>query len=730
MLGGWGAQPESKRDDSTLLRDFVHYVYIDRLDLAQKFGDALLKRLPKPYGDAEADKAMKLTDLLTLLNDPEQNRRFQEAVSRAQRSPETEAVAARLLNAFEGAKLSLARNPDEISKNIALLTGTQQQRLFARGRLVAAGEYAMPQLLDAFTRRAEPALRAEVRQVMLDLSRQAIMPLAAALPKLDPSLQEQVAGIMGDIRYPASRPFLDDLRASTSNPAVRSACEGALAKLIGTGGDGASTAGLYVALAEGYYAESVNLLSFPRDNEQILWSFDPGIGLVMTEVATRVFHEAMAMRLCERALELESGNGNALSLWLASNFSRQIDSPEGYENPSYAKDRKDATFYAVAAGPAPTKAVLARAIDGREGPGAKKAVPMARLAIAAIEKTAGAASLLDSSGRNPLLECLRFPNRRVQYDAAIALAVAQPTVPFDGAERVVPILASAIRDAGAKYAVVVAANAERQQSLASLARDLGYTVVPAGDSLRAVEPGIAEVPGIDLVLADTGSAKTTEALIAEVRAQSRLGTVPVMALLPGDSLYELAGRYDRDGTIRIVRTGANAGQQAEAVSQLVDTATGGAITTAEAAAYQARALTALRDLAVGSSTVFNVADASGPLITVLGDAKRPDRMQVADVLSRIGDKRVQSALMDAALASAGDDMIALLGKVSSSAKRFTNLLDDAQVERLRKAAAAAAARPGADAEATALAGLMGSLNLPNEKLIPLILNQPKAAASR
>ncbi|MBL8758742.1 MAG: hypothetical protein JNK35_09970, partial [Phycisphaerae bacterium] len=78
--------------------------------------------------------------------------------------------------------------------------------------------------------------------------------------------------------------------------------------------------------------------------------------------------------------------------------------------------------------------------------------------------------------------------------------------------------------------------------------------------------------------------------------------------------------------------------------------------------------------------------------------------------------RLQVALMDAALAAQGEDMIALLGKVTQSAKRFGNLLDARQVKRLVDAAGS-----GTDAEATARAALMGALSLPNESINGLIL---------
>ena len=93
-------------------------------------------------------------------------------------------------------------------------------------------------------------------------------------------------------------------------------------------------------------------------------------------------------------------------------------------------------------------------------------------------------------------------------------------------------------------------------------------------------------------------------------------------------------------------------------------------------------------------------------------------MELAEVLSRVNQKRVQVALMDAALNAKAEEQIAMLGKVSESAKRFGNQLEPRQIQRVVEMASTA---PGQTA--TAAAALMGSLNLPNTNLIPLILGQ-------
>lgn len=133
--------------------------------------------------------------------------------------------------------------------------------------------------------------------------------------------------------------------------------------------------------------------------------------------------------------------------------------------------------------------------------------------------------------------------------------------------------------------------------------------------------------------------------------------------------------------------------------------------------YAARALAAMRDLAISRNAVFDVADAALPLIATLDDTSGGVRFQVAEVLSWINQQRVQVAMMESALSSAGIERIELLGYVASSAKRFGNLLDPRQVDRLLDLAVQAQG-----VEATAAASLMGALDLPNDRIVPLIIS--------
>ncbi|QYU70387.1 hypothetical protein J4558_09835 [Leptolyngbya sp. 15MV] len=353
---------EAKREfdaNAQLLSDFIHFTRINRPDVAAGVGTQLLGR------------NLRAVDFVDLVERSGEQQRFEETVARAMRSPQLEPTAAALLRLYDQGKLQRVRDPKEIARNIELLKGVQRGRMLARERLAAAGEYAMPQLLETLLK-LDPELRAEVTRLMIDMGQQSVTPLATALGQLDAANQETVADILGLIGYRTALPYLVDVMGTTASPSVRAAADRAIRR-IGLQG-AADAASLYAELAEGYYQARSELTSFPNDEFQLLWSYNPASGLNMTAIRTPVYHEAMAMRLAERSLELRpQGNDRALSLWLAANFSREIDTPPNYENPAYAATRRDAMYYAVAAGSGPSQQVLARALDRREARLARRA---------------------------------------------------------------------------------------------------------------------------------------------------------------------------------------------------------------------------------------------------------------------------------------------------------------------------------------------------------------------
>lgn len=693
------AQPPAaeRPTPAQLLNDFMHYVLVDRYDLAEAMGRELLDRnVPGP----ELVAMIETGDVA----------RFTSSCQRAMRDQRLEEVSSGLLKAYESGKLARARDPIEILKNIEMLGGTVRGRLMARERLLAAGEYAMPQLLTALLDRSNTALGGEVRRVIIDLGRQAVIPMATAMMKLPETQQETVAETLGLIPWKTSLPFLVDLSQGTKNAKVRDAC---LRSIERVGGGAGEAGALYRELATAYYDERLEVTSFTGEDHQLLWSYEPAIGLVMTAIRTSVYHEAMAMRLAERAMQLESASGMTsdatLALWVAANFSREIDAPAGYENPAYAADRRGADYFAAAAGPRVCQLVLTRALTDRD-------TPLARRALAMVERTAGSRALASAEGRTALVDALNYPNRRVQFEAALALGVAQPRDNFAGADRVVPTLAGAVRGASSQVAMVIGADAEAYQSTRKMLQGLGYTVLPLGRNIGELSAAIAEAPAIDLIVGNGLDAEKAPAMIGEARGTPKLSATPVLLLAPSDQAADMKRRYLGDARVAVRPVAAGEAMLAQAAKDLVQAASGGPITEAEAASYSSRALSAMRDLAISGNTVLNVGDASAALTTALGETSGPTRMKVGEILSRIGQERCQRALMDAAAAASGAERVDLLNLTRESAKAHGNLLEARHITRLVDMAS-----KGSDDEATAAASLLGSLEVAGSQVVPLIL---------
>lgn len=695
-----GAAAAAQPTIQQLLTDFIHYVKIDQKELARANGQALL------------DRGLSGVEFAGLVEDaPQGEARFEEAIRDALRDPALEAVAAGLLSLREQGRRESARDPKEIERNITLLGETQRGRLLAKSRLAFAGEYAAPQLIAAAALGDKPIIQAEAQELMAAMGPDIAAPLSAALLGLEPTMQERAARVLGRAGQPLAIPYLVECHNATTSDSVKRACAKALAEINPSINPSADSAPLFVALAEEHYAESQAITRQAGETHQLVWNFEPGMGLYATPVRTEVYHEAMTMRLCERALRKNPAVAGAAPLWLAANFSRQLDQPADYDNPMYPADRREAMYYAVAAGAPAVGEVLSRALRDSD-------TPLARLAIDALALTSGAQTLTASTGgANPLSTALAYPDRRTRFEAAMALADSQPESTFEGSDRVVPILSGMIRDGASRFAVVIAPEVERQQAVQKALQAQGYTVLAPSATLDGAADVIAEAPGVDLIVSDMTTSATL-GMLEQARASARLSATPLLALLPQSGYTELFPRFQTDPLTRVVRAGISDAELSTAASRLVERASGAPITPEQANQLSLRALRALRDIAISGSTVYQVSDAAPPLMSALDRAQGQVRLDLADVLARINSDACQTKLLEAAFASSGDDRLALFARTSDSAKRFGNLLPERLVNRLLETAATASG-----AEATGAAALVGALNLPSSALAPLILGK-------
>lgn len=683
------------------LDNFVHYTQIARPDLAAA---AARKLLDSGITDAE---------LVTLLDEgrvtPE---RFDSAISRAQFMPQLESIAGELTTRMEKGRTDLARDQNRIDEAVRMLIGTQRERLLAHRRLQSAGEYAVPALLRQITEGRDQSLRMAAQDMLRKLGPQAVMPLCVALPHVgDATSQRIVCDMLGDLGYPHAAPFLLEasMDAKTSPP-VRDAALRAFNRLPVPPSEGGAS-GLYAHLAGQYFERTGSLIAFPNEPTNNIWSYDPFIGLTPTAVETDIFPQVMSMMLSRRALQLDAGNQRALSLFVAANLRRENDMPPGGVDPIFGESAYTPAFYATVFGTATCMDVLAMALDAQD-------TPLIRDAIAALAKTTGGSNLLSyGMGRQPLVEAVYYPDRRVQYEAALTLGRALPKQGFSGDYSVVPLLASAVRAGGQLFAVVVADDEEDRTILGSRLNDLGFDVIGSESSIAGVRDAIDHAVGIDLVLVQMRTADRARQAVSDLRSVPATSVVPVLVLAEPVDLPSLRLEYRDVMTVEPTRRGLSPQVLSSAIDGLMIRATGGRMTEAEAEGYAIEAIDTLRDIAVAGSAVYEIADAETALIEALGTRTGGVLMLVADVVAMIDSDRAQRRLFDAALSATEYDQVDLLTRVAASVKRFGNRAEERHVNALLDLVANSEGRT-----AEAAAEVHGALNLPAAAAVRLITN--------
>ncbi|MEO1008482.1 MAG: hypothetical protein AAFX79_07940 [Planctomycetota bacterium] len=696
------ASPTLAQDDPTRLTDrqvleeFIHFTFIDRDDVAADYGQQLLERGVDPQAFVDLIETAGLAD------------RFDRAVGEAIRSGVAETVAADLRRLFEEGKLQRVRDPQQIAESIALLTGPLRGRLIAKERLLAAGEYAVPQLLRVIEDGQDSALVREVRAVLVDMRQQAVLPLSVALREAAPRSQRVIADLLGQIGFDTAVPFLAEVQRASDNEDVRAAAARAIDAI--TGEQSATAHEWYVRVAENYSREDAGVTSFPGEPNQLVWSYQPEVGgLVFDAVPSQVFHELMAMRLSEDSLELvREPNRTALALWVASYLRLDIERADG---DAMDLGLREPMYYAVASGSTIAQSVLGRALRTSN-------TQLARRSIEAVSRTAGGSDLWAGSAGSaqPMVEALTYPNRRVQYEAALAFASAQPRTPFERADVIAPTLASSVRGATTRYALVVAADEEVYRGLARMLDGMGYDVAPFAGSLDALSQEYSAAPSVDLVVSSLPLDQTV-GLVTQLRSTTRLMAAPLLVLSDAGDETELRRRYGADRTIALRPAGIRSDEMQASIDDLVERTLGGPISAEEASIYASRSIAALLELAISDNGVIVAEDAASQLIRALQEDSGEFELPLAELLSWFDNADAQRAIFDRALQAQGAQRIALLGHAADSARRFDNQLLDRQVQRLLQIA-----RTGADAEAIAAASLLGALGVPTGDLAGLILD--------
>ena len=603
-------------------------------------------------------------------------------------------------------RLTRRTDPTYIKQNITRLSTNSRAYRDAIGQLRDSGELAVPLMLATLSDPNQKNLHGTMRRAILDLGRFALNPLLAATAMKDNDTLPSVIAMLGDLGYDAAAPYLAKIAEDDSRPGpIREAARSAMGRLGGSG----SSASLFYALSEKLYYDKSAIQADLRYPMASVWYWEEGKGLIQQQVPLPVFNEVMSMRTAADALAANAGD-DALSLWLAANFKREAELPEGATDTTAPPN--PAHYYGVTAGVKFLDSALSRALRDRNA-----AVALA--AVKSLQDIVGESNAINKEGDSPVIEAMRYADRRVRFEAAFTLAQALPQTQFEGMQQVVPLLAEAMSQTGQPSVLVLVPEREALNALTGPMKSDNMQVAGGTTPNEAITAG-ANLPGVDVVvISDDLPAETIEQFLYQLTQTPKLrGAAKLFLVKTNASRWEQ--RKTSDPLIATTTATDAAGLKPE-IEKAREQSGALPLDAEMAKSYATRAGELMKRLAISRGQVLDLTVARDSLLTSLNDARPEIVMLAGEVLGLLDLPQVQPAILDKATADATDDAVrvSLFKSIATNAKFFGPKLDDAAVKKLDQVV-----KSNSNADVRAAAGeARGALSLKASDAKSLILEQ-------
>ncbi len=708
--------PAGKEKLPALWDHFLHYILMARPDIAKSYGQAIIDAKPAPR------------DLYNLSVKDEKGRAASSLIlARGRSLKDLKSVIDKITAIIDAGALAVRTDPSEIERWIKMLGGTPRQFLEATSRLIDAGEYAIPQIINKLSNvKTTALLRERIVTVLPRLggSKQGaagrvsvVRALSEALVIENAFVKETICRTLGKIGYPQAAPYLKELIEQKGLlDRTQNAAGGALSLCVGKVASTKPSAELFYDLSVKYYNRDESCNPDSRYDTANVWYWREGLGLTYKVVPVSIFNEVYAMRAARKALEHDDEFEPAVVIWIAANLRKEANL-KGAKDPTHSADRPGADFAALAAGAGYLQRVLAMAMKDGD-------IAVALAAIKALGRTTGAKNLVGTvaGGAQPLVSALTYPSRRVRYHAAKALATARPQKRFPGWHLVVPVLTEALRATGTPTAVLAHPDLEIRNKVKDLLRGNGCKVIDDavfGKALHAAR----DAGGADLVvLASKITAPDVAKAIAALRAEAVFSRTPVIVIAPRGKIATMKKLAGSDPLVVILcddDDDLNAAGMAGAIKTASAKASGvAAMNDDEAAEWSIRAAKCMRLLATTNNPVYDLTGATRSLIASLPDKRDPVRIASAQALAQFRAAEAQRAIAALAVDVEASEQVrvAAYEALSESVRQFGNQLTEKQVQSV----IADVMVKGALAIRNAAAQAMGALALPSEKVKKII----------
>lgn len=697
----------------SLFTDFLHYARLGQFGAADAHAKALLA-----HPDLDAVELMELAN---------KDRESVDTLLIIIKNSSIGESATRVLELIEKGEFLRRQDVERIQANIEKLIGNPQQESNAIRHLVDGGEYSIPLLVKTLLDPGQRALWPRIISAMPKIGKPAVNPLVAALDVGNHDVRQNLIRSLGEIGYPLAVPHLrkiiGDNAAFAETKTAAAAAVARIESLIGRNVPG-SAEELFFQFAERFYEEDETVRADPRLDEANVWYWDTaGQGLKAVVVPRRIFGSVMAMRCCQEALQLRNDYQGAIALWLAANIRREGRLGFNVENGDPAEagqvDRTRpaifprALYFTQAAGPRYAHLVLDRAVRERDA-------AVALGAIEALRITAGESSLIGSEDyKQPLAQCLRFPDQVVRIKAALALGAALPKSQFADSQFVVPVLAGTLTQSGRQQLIVVDADQANANRVMGALRGGDRDLIAETGYFKAMDRARTEFQMVSGVFLSTDLTEPGLAVAMEkLRSEFTYAKTPVVVLTKPRETVMAEDLARADSLVEAVDAAA-ADSALEAALERARGRAGHAPLSGEMALDLAlRAADTLRRIAVDGRSVYDASVATPSLISALSASDERLQITAASVLALTPLPAAQRAIAHVALDEKNSKSlrVAAFGSLAESAKNNANLLEDSQV-----AALVTIAKADADLSIrTAASQTLGAINLSNNKASEII----------
>ncbi|MFQ5489850.1 MAG: HEAT repeat domain-containing protein [Phycisphaerae bacterium] len=674
-----GAPADDQPTIASLFGDFLHYARMGRFDLADASAEQLLG-----HPDLDAVKVLEAAN---------QDRRSLDTLLMIIRNSDVGANATRVLELIQEGERQLRQDPKRIKDNIEKLAGPPQSEYYATQRLIESGEYAVPWMINVLLDDGRKGLHGRIASALPKLGKAALNPLVAALAMENRQVQDALIRALGEIGYCQAVPYLRQVGLDPeATEATLKAVHSAIQRIESRSGQrcASSPADGFLALANQYYDEHGSVKSDPRLPQANVWYWNPQTQFAeATPVPQAIFGAVMAMRCCEESLRIAPSNDQAIALWLAADIRREsrlgmdVERAEQVEvsDPDNTRptDFPRSLYFARAAGARYAHLVLARALADRDP-------DVALGAIAALQSVAGSTSLVGTEDyKQPLVQALEFPDRKVRIRAALALGNALPKQRFVGDSLVVPVLAGALTEGSASRFVVVDVDADNRNRVAAALRQEGAEVVAEASFYKAMDRARTELQSVTgFFLATDLEAPGLGTAVASLGDEFLFARTPIVVLAKTGGVTLADQLASAGATVTRVDSRAEGSELLDALEQLREASGEHPLDSDLARALSLEAADTLLRIALDGQTVFHHSVAESSLIAALARGDEELSNRCLSVLALICSPSAQQAVAELALADTQSDTLRLtaMRALSESAKRCGHRLGVDLVKQL------------------------------------------------